>query len=88
MFPQPLRLGDFILKIVCILNRFFMKIIDKTRITAKGVCMNNRNFLMVSIDRFRKGNIKIAAFSFHKLTSYHIVSLKTGLQYGMIYKTR
>ena len=88
MQPPADSVGGIALQIICILNRFLIKIIDKSRIAAKGICMDHRHILMVGIDRFRKSHIKITTLFLHKFTSRIIVSLKIVFHYGMIYKMR
>ena len=81
-------MGVLTLQVICILDWFLVKIIDKACIAAKGIRIDHRHLLMVGIDRFRKCHIEITAFFLHKFTSRIIVSLKIVLHYGMIYKTR
>ena len=72
------------LQVIRILYRFVLRVQRSAGITAIGVCVNDRHFLILRIYRTGIADIEIKLMFFHILTSLPIVSLHWRILCGII----
>ena len=72
------------LEIICILDRLFIGVQRTTGVTAVGIRVDHRHFLIFRIHGIREPDVKIELMFSHIFTSPNIVSLQRHSPCGMI----